>query len=707
LRLLIANHGHGELNATISSDLADVTPASSAIVIPPMGSLKLDVSYAPSVAGTIAGTLEILSNDPDEPLLSIDLTGSALDPPVAEADPASLEAALPPFSELPKNKTIHLANSGASDLVWSNSVVEILSTSDAVGQWVERPKGYESDNGAGASSIEHFGGPDAFGYRYVDSDEPNGPLFSWIDISDAERSVHLTGDDQNSGPVSIGFTFPFYGETFTSLRICTNGWLSLTSEKTTFSNPDSLPNGGFSVPENLIAPFWDDLHLRGVQRISYHGDETRFVVQYSGVDRFSSAADLTFQVVLYPTGRIVFQYLSMSGVLDSATTGIQNANRTVGLLVNYNQTYIHDGLAVEIAPIPGRLSLDPTNGVIPPGGFTDIQLDFSSVELHENDYAALVSINSNDPATPTIDVPVAFHVKEVELDHVDIDPNTLNLSSNGKTIRALLQLPPEYDPHEVIVTSVSINGELFANPAPVSFEDETGDGVEELALKFDRETFDQLVPEGIDVPLTVTGEVEDTVWFTGTDTIRAIRPQVTAPNGGEIYVVGETVSFSWVAANWEGAVTYDVILSRDGGDSWELLASDIDGTEYTWEVDGLTTSEGLIRVFTSSGGGIIGYDTSDASFTISDVFPPRQVTTLQLRSDAVEVILEWLSPPTDPTHGPAEQYRVLRSFSSQGPFVEVGTTTVEQYHDPHAGHGSETQVFYKVVPVNMGGEATD
>ena len=69
-----------------------------------------------------------------------------------------------------------------------------------------------------------------------------------------------TGDDTNVGPFPIGFDFPYYGVQYTEFRVCSNGFLSLTSSSTAYSN-QRLPNAG--APPHMIAPFWDDLDTGG------------------------------------------------------------------------------------------------------------------------------------------------------------------------------------------------------------------------------------------------------------------------------------------------------------------------------------------------------------------------------------------------------------------------------------------------------------
>ncbi len=702
----LTNTGSDVLQVGAVSVSGDYSTDTSPFVLGVGESRTLSVQFAPAGDGPRSGSLVVESNATSTPTLTVPLSGQGLFPPVASVNPASLEVTLPPNGTT--NRAVRLSNTGASDLEWDASVALLITGTSLPPSWDPLPKADESANGEGVG-IERVGGPDAYGYQFRDSDEPGGPVFNWVDISTVGVPVAgLDGDDENAGPVPIGFSFPFYGNNFSTVNICTNGWLSFTSTRTSFSNPSSLPNTGSSVPENLLAPFWDDLHFRGTERVTTLNDGTRFIVQFTNVDRFSTGSDLTFQVILYPNGHIVYQYLTMSGVLNSATVGIQNGDKTIGLLTSYNEAYIHDAMAIEFVRTPDWLVASPASGVIPAGGFQDINLAFNAAGLDDGDHEAVLTVASNDPFNSPLDVPVLLHVGEVDLDYVLVEPNTLNLSSNGKTVRAALQLPPAYSPSEVVISSVSLFGQLFANPSPVSYEDSNGDGIQELVLKFNRSAFEALVPEGDDVPVVVTGEVRNKTWFRGMDTVRTIRPRLVAPNGGEYLIAGTSVNVNWNPPVIPVSTTYSLWLSVNGGDSWQNVASGLTGTSYTWTVPAISASTARLRVYVSDSRGVMGYDTSDGSFVISGaLYAPRPVDTLAVGLDPTSVVLQWKVPAVDSSHGPAASYRVLRSTSGPQAFQEIGSVTADNYRDPLAGQEGSTIIYYKVISTNAAGDAAE
>ncbi|MCK4461971.1 MAG: hypothetical protein KAW46_09200, partial [candidate division Zixibacteria bacterium] len=102
-----------------------------------------------------------------------------------------------------------------------------------------------------------FGGPDNYGHSWVDSDEPGGPSYSWIDISATGTEVTL-GDDEASTAIAIGFDFPFYDSVYTELYIGSNGVVAFDGGISSRAN-SSLPNTDFT---SLIAMWWDDLDPR-------------------------------------------------------------------------------------------------------------------------------------------------------------------------------------------------------------------------------------------------------------------------------------------------------------------------------------------------------------------------------------------------------------------------------------------------------------
>ncbi|MDP8286303.1 MAG: hypothetical protein RAP03_06475, partial [Candidatus Electryonea clarkiae] len=43
------------------------------------------------------------------------------------------------------------------------------------------------------NELDRTGGPDDDGYEFIDSAEPNGPEFEWIDLANSEDATQITG----------------------------------------------------------------------------------------------------------------------------------------------------------------------------------------------------------------------------------------------------------------------------------------------------------------------------------------------------------------------------------------------------------------------------------------------------------------------------------------------------------------------------------
>ncbi|MDP8208770.1 MAG: carboxypeptidase regulatory-like domain-containing protein [Candidatus Electryonea clarkiae] len=196
--------------------------------------------------------------------------------------------------------------------------------------------------------LDRSGGPDDFGYSFIDSDEENGPEYDWVDISDTGTDCGVNNDDHNVGPFDIDFDFPFYGDIYDQFWVCSNGWISLaTGQGQAYSN---LAIPSTAAPNYMIAPFWDDLYPPGGGEVYYEGDETQMVIQYDDCRHISfNDSVITCQVILYPNGEIILQYEELTIPDNSNTIGIENSSGTIGLSINYNQgNYPFEELAIRI-----------------------------------------------------------------------------------------------------------------------------------------------------------------------------------------------------------------------------------------------------------------------------------------------------------------------------------------------------------------------
>jgi hypothetical protein len=176
-----------------------------------------------------------------------------------------------------------------------------------------------------------------------------------------------------------------------------------------------------AAPNNLIALWWDDLDPGEGGQIYYYADAAneRFIVSFVGVPNYISGGgtgSLTFQAVLYRSGKVLLQYQTMAAGQDAdgltgATIGIEDAAGAVGLPVVCNASYVHDNLAVVINA-ERWLSVSPGSGTVEPYGTDTVVVTMDATDLEAGIYSGQVTVTSNDPTTPTAVIPVAVTVTE-------------------------------------------------------------------------------------------------------------------------------------------------------------------------------------------------------------------------------------------------------------------------------------------------------
>jgi hypothetical protein len=277
-------------------------------------------------------------------------------------------------------------------------------------------------------SLLGHGGPDTFGYEWIDSDEFGGPSYNWVDISGSGTPVNFTLDDQFMGPINMGMNFRYYGNTYSSIYICSNGFLSFSGDTPAYGNR-AIPTA--AVPNNLIAMLWDDLSPQNRGTVYYYHDTVndRFVVSFSNVPFFSRGGDLYFEAILYPNGRILFEYATIDGGtrgLSELTIGIENSTGTDGLQVTFDAPYLHGDMAILFRPPSHWLGLSLRNGTIMPGNDTSVVVTFDATDLEEGAYTGHLELNSNDPDEGSIAIPVTFTVGGTGTPNIVQTPSSLS-----------------------------------------------------------------------------------------------------------------------------------------------------------------------------------------------------------------------------------------------------------------------------------------
>lgn len=224
-------------------------------------------------------------------------------------------------------------------------------------------------------STEAVGGPDAFGYIFLDNAELMGPVYNYYDISATGTNADLSADDEASDPIPIGFTFNFYGQNYSQVQMTTNGLLDFTlSGNDGYDNECPLPDASIYIPDSTIFVLHVDLDLGNDNGAVYYqtfaqcpvqsgGSGACTIFQWENAEYYPSSEEFDFQAILYSNGNIVKHFgpgIPITG--DESTTGLQNSDHTIGITYACETTdTITDNLAVcYLHPASGKTDCLPT-----------------------------------------------------------------------------------------------------------------------------------------------------------------------------------------------------------------------------------------------------------------------------------------------------------------------------------------------------------
>ncbi len=169
----------------------------------------------------------------------------------------------------------------------------------------------------------------------------------------------LSNCDDCSAVVDLPWAFNFYGQDYTQITIGSNGYITLGANTSGYSQYGNYPlswDGTSSAPAPLIAPFWDDLNPSAGGSIYYGQAGGAFIIEWWYVYHYGGSDGMTFEIKLFPDGRIEFHYRDTDGGHAyynqgaGATVGIQQGSTSIGHPVSYNSASIPSYTAKGLAP---------------------------------------------------------------------------------------------------------------------------------------------------------------------------------------------------------------------------------------------------------------------------------------------------------------------------------------------------------------------
>jgi hypothetical protein len=257
-----------------------------------------------------------------------------------------------------------------------------------------------------------LGGPDSYGYTWIDSDEDGGPAYEWNDISETGNLIEGLGDDNVVGPFEMPFWFPFYGQSKHLFWISPNGAISFNEQFLAYANEPIPTNSNYI---DFIAWFWDDLTINpDLSRVYYQNYDAKTVVQFTKMVHYpGSDSTITAQVIMMNTGAIFIRYKQISEGFEtnSGTVGIQSWNPEMGLQVAYNQEYLHSQMALRFDLNRNFIvTVHPASGHLPPNSQEHIWITYSSVGYEHGTYEQELKCVSSLPDVPQIFLHNVMHV---------------------------------------------------------------------------------------------------------------------------------------------------------------------------------------------------------------------------------------------------------------------------------------------------------
>lgn len=410
--LSISNQSNGDLvieNIFVDGNQSFAVMFDAEIVIPWGEESILSIIFLPTDRGAANSELVIVSNDPQNPETRVDLMGTGIAGPTISVNPMEINASGT------SDNAITLGNQGDLDLEWSANVVTV-------------PDPRLDDNQRAVRSIgpirnpqfDHRSGADDLGYEWRDNREMDGPEFNWYTPDEFEGVQLLQlGDNENTGALQLGFSFPLWDRAFAEVYCHSDGWMSFTDGGEQ-SQPDAW--GNFPVEgqtENCIMIHNRNYH-EGTNVWFWTNETDKAIIWWAG------DFEQNTQLILFSSGLAVMQYgAGVIGQFPWWRIGVNLGDGEHGWSMSLNERwFLREGLSIAFGPSHvwnNWVTLDMNEGVIATDEEQILTLSIDAEGLLSGTYHANLYITSNDNANGEVIIDVNLLIESFWADVTDIE----------------------------------------------------------------------------------------------------------------------------------------------------------------------------------------------------------------------------------------------------------------------------------------------
>ena len=486
LQLQLANNGTDLLNITgFQASGGEFIIPDTTLALVPYEMINLVISFAPTIPGIQQETLTIFSNDPANPEFQITMSGSVDDPPIIQVDPTELFYDLY-TGDIDSSQVITVSNPGASPLSWSASVSldrESVLDDEQHSLLLARNRQYCAARTPSAPAECYRPGIESNISSLL-------PLFSILSREDLNvLFLHTFDWNPEFLDQMADINVDFWGFSTPDLEFLTGYKLVIVASNGWWDNPlgtgnvlaDYVDAGGAVILMGGSFSIGGDWCLGGrIQEPSYNPlvqadydiDEWEFnsVAEFFPHALLNAVTSLSTAIWSYsdPQGNGV----SLGTYIEGGHFAAYQQDNPVIAINLYPQDGFWDGDLVQLMDncadwlIDHWLTVDPVEGTIPPGEEQEITVTVDSIDLLGGVYTAEIVLDSNDPVTPQLSIPVTLDLTGAA--NIEADPLSLAFPEtfvNGSTSASLIIGNSGTDQLEVLGFEIT-GGEFMVEDDP-------------------------------------------------------------------------------------------------------------------------------------------------------------------------------------------------------------------------------------------------